>query len=556
MRVFVTLILTVALLPGCQTAPPPPDYAPLVERAKAGEPIPLPELRGAFLATADFNERMQKLAPLERQAMQMLEDEPLRLGAIGSAILDLYYGSVAGHYALVKFYEHVEVPEAVASHRKWLDSITAAIESEGDGSREAPYPVISASEAQAFLKVRDYLPEGSMYHSTEEVPFMMLIAARPRSGGHLENSYFDLTDAYRSVRDSLEHQEAQDREQPFSPGVLIGYLAQRDDSAAQASIGAYLLSQDNLGVAAEWLNAASRTGNVLANLMLARLYQQQAEGLEGDERDVALESALDQYLHAIAVGSDEAMFSLGSLYLDGMFGEENVSSGIALLKQAAEAGNANALLWLGHLHADGLHVDKDLDVAASYFKRAAQRGSDLDDARGTLQYVRFLLANSASRSFDDEALGWLETAAKEDNSEAMLLLGNLYARGVGVSQSYRRALSWFKNAVGVAPDDANIVNEVAWTLTVTELTRLRNARYALVIMDRVMESDEEARGNPAYLDTWAAAHAANGDFDRAVALQQQALEAAEDQEQPDVVDVLRDHLEAFQRGETLTDPVP
>jgi TPR repeat protein len=391
-----------------------------------------------------------------------------------------------------------------------------------------------------------------MYHSSDAVPFMMLISARKGTGA-LESTYFDLTDAYRSVRESVL---AQNPDQHFSPGVLIGYLAQQEDSAAQASIGAYLMGQDNATAAMEWLSAASRTGNVLANLLLARLHQDRADSLEGTEREAALEAAMDQYLHAIAVGSDEAMFSLGGLYLDGDFGEDNVASGVTLLKQAADAGNPNALLFLGHMYAEGVHVEKDLDAGADYLKRAAIRGRSLNDSRATLQYARFLAAHAATRPFDAEAIEWLQAAADDDSSEAMLLLGNLYARGHGVSQSHRKALAWFKSAVSNAPDDADIVNEVAWTLTVTELKQLRNARYARAIMDRVMTADDEARGNPAFLDTWAAAHAATGDFERAIALQQEALKAAESRDQKDVLDVLKDHLEAFQRRETLTDPVP
>jgi tetratricopeptide (TPR) repeat protein len=317
------------------------------------------------------------------------------------------------------------------------------------------------------------------------------------------------------------------------------------------------MGQNNAASAQEWLSAASRTGNVLANLLLARLHQERAEGLTGDERKAALDAAMDQYLHAIAVGSDEAMFSLGGLYLDGDFGDENVGSGVTLLTQAADAGNMNALLFLGHMYQTGLHVEKNLATSADYLRRAALRGQSQDDTRGTLQYARFLVANADTQPFDAQAIEWLQAAAdEEESSEAMLLLGNIYARGHGVSQSYRKALSWFKSAVSNTPDDADIVNEVAWTLTVTELKQLRNARYARAIMDRVMNADGDARNNPAFLDTWAAAHAATGDFERAIALQQEALKAAESRDQKDVLDVLKDHLEAFQRRETLTDPVP
>jgi len=138
----------------------------------------------------------------------------------------------------------------------------------------------------------------------------------------------------------------------------------------------------------------------------------------------------------------------------------------------------------------------------------------------------------------------------------MLLPGNLYAKGVGVSQSYRHALTWFKSAVSTSPEDVNIVNEVAWTLAVSHLEPLRKPSYALEIMDLAMCADEAARQDPAYLDTWAAAYAANGNFTRAVALQQQAVDAAKEQEESEVVEVLQQHLDAFQRGETVIDPVP
>ena len=83
-----------------------------------------------------------------------------------------------------------------------------------------------------------------------------------------------------------------------------------------------------------------------------------------------------------------------------------------------------------------------------------------------------------------------------------------------------------------SPEDVNIVNEVAWTLAVTHLEPLRKPSYALEIMDHAMSADEEARKNPAYLDTWAAAYAANGNFTRAVALQQQAVDAARNRKSP------------------------
>jgi TPR repeat protein len=533
---------------GCQSTDTAVDYEPLARAAASGEDISIGDLRRAFLADPEFNDRMQRLAPLERQAMQLLADEPLKLGAIGSAILDIYYGSVAGHFALFTFYEHVEAEDGAAEHRVWLERIDTAIRAGADGTRAAPYHVVSASEAQAFLHVNELSPIGSMYHSTDAVPFMMLVTARP-ADGRLENVYFDLTDAYEAVEVTVEHADA---EQPFSPGVLIGYLAQRDDSAAQASIGAYLFARNQYDDAADWLTAATRTGNILANLLLARVYQTRADALDGEPREEAMDFALEHYLHAVAVGSDEAMFALGGLYLDGDYGADNVGSGVALLKQAAELGNTDAMVWLAHLYGVGASVDLDLDEAAGYYRRACIEG----DSRARLQYARFLLIHSEQREFDPDAVDWLKQDAKRDEPEAMLLLGNLYARGIGVSTSYRRSLRWFKDAVSNAPNDANIINEVAWALAVTDLDQLRNPGYALKIMERVMTSDEQARQNPAYLDTWAAAYAANGEFERAVDVQAEAVSAAEALEQVDVIEILREHLDAFENGQTVIDAVP
>ena len=138
----------------------------------------------------------------------------------------------------------------------------------------------------------------------------------------------------------------------------------------------------------------------------------------------------------------------------------------------------------------------------------------------------------------------------------MVLLGNLHARGVGTRQRLRRAVGWFKDAVAISPGNADIVNEVAWTLTVSDLQGLKRQRYALKIMDKLMESDSDARTKPEYLDTWAAAYAANGDFQRAIAIQQQAVETAKDEQYARVRRVLQAHLEAFQNGETITEKAP
>ncbi len=568
MRLLLPILTALALL-GCQTTPP--DYGALTQRLDQGETVAPAELRRAFLEAPDLPERMERLSDLETQALALMEDEPLRLGSIGSAILDTYYGSLTGHHIMARFYEHVASPGAAAPHQDWVRRVTDSMEADGDGSRARPFPAVTSADARMYAISKGWTPVGSIYQSTDEVPFSLLLQARPESGPTKDLS-FDLSGLFHSMRQDFmatdttpdgakaKAGEGAARRGPeegaasdFTPFTLIGYLARQGDSAAQTAVGWFLASQKRLGDAADWLRAASRTGNMAANSLLARVYLEQAlTATSESERAEALDQVMETHLHAIALGSADAMYALGVLYLNGHYGDENKVSGVPLLKQAADAGHSEATMFLGHLHYTGEVVPQNLETARDYYAEAAALGS----AFARKSYARFLLDRDVNQPGDPRALEWLEELAQDGEAESMLLLGNLHARGVGTEASVRKAVSWFKQAVEAAPEDPNIVNEVAWTLAVSDQQDLRRARYARRIMDRLMEDSDEARGRPEYLDTWAATYAATGDFERAVTLQEQALDAAESGEYQEVLEILRQHLEAFRNRRTISETVP
>ncbi len=556
---LLPMMFAALLVMGCQSAPP--SYRDLTQAYGAGEEIEPQRLREAFLRAPDLTQRLERLGDLEAQALAVVEDEPLKLGSIGSAILDTYVGSLTGHYVLARFYDRVSNAKA-DFHRDWVERINADLEAAGDGSREAPYPVITPVEARMFALSQGLSPVGSIYQTdtSDEVPFALLLQVRAEDGP-LESLSFDLSGLYQSMQAEFAAARAgaadagDDGEEDFTPFTLIGYLAKQNDSAAQTAVGLFLASppQNRYPDAAQWLRAASRTGNVVANSLLASIYLQLARSAEDDDaREEALDQVMENYLHAIALGSADAMYALGVLYLNGHYGEDNQVAGVPLLKQAMELEHSEATMFLGHLHYTGDVVDKDLATAREYYADAA----DLGSAFARKSYARFLLDREADQPGDPRALTWLEELAADGEAESMLLLGNLHARGVGTDRNLRQAVRWFKQAVKSAPDDAAIVNEVAWTLAVSDQGALRRARYARQIMDRLMESDDDARQRPEYLDTWAATYAATGDFERAVALQQQALDVALAADYEDVVDILREHLEAFSAGRTISEAVP
>ena len=566
MRLLPTILAAMVLL-GCQTTPP--DYTALTERFDAGEELSPARVREAFFETPDLPERIERLNDLESQALAVVDDEPLKLGSIGTAILDSYVGSLTGHFVLTRFYEHVSNPKA-DFHRGWVERIQADMESAGDGSMEQPYPAVTPAEARMYALSKGLSPVGSIYQGNddegvEDDSFALLLRVRPEHGP-LDNVVFDLTPLYDTMRQAFEAAERRtskakqpeagggdEDERGFTPFTLIGYLAKQNDTAAQTAVGGFLISRNQLGDAVDWLRAASRSGNLLAHSLLATIFLQQARAAEDEEvRAQALDQVMENYLHAIALGSADAMYALGVLYLNGQYGDDNKDSGVPLLKQAAELGYSDATMFLAHLHYTGEVVDKNLDAARRLYADAASQGNPF--ARKS--YARFLLDREADQEGDPRVVEWLEELAEEGEPESMLLLGNLHARGVGTRPSIRRAVRYYKEAVEHSPKDPNIVNEVAWTLTVSDQQRLRRERYARNIMDHLMESNQQARQRPEYLDTWAATYAATGDFERAVALQEEAVDVAREAQYEDVLDILLEHLDAFQSGETISEAVP
>lgn len=562
------LVLVACLLAaGCVTvsAAAPPTYDELAALVADQEDIDAEQvtrLRETFLATPDFDERIRTVTLLEQELVGLLQGEQtLRLGPIGSAILEHYRASLTAHQALAEFYQHVDMSEQAAVHEAWSDAIADAVEMTGDGSFDAPYRALSPSEARGYLRSRDITEVGSTYRQATGRPFMLWIDA-VREDQPLENVFFDLGGLYSAIAGTVRRKptavfpigppkscsEWQICDS-FSAIAFIQILAAGNDPAALVFLGREGLGRSESAV--EALRLAAWSGNAMANLILAEWWIQAAfREPQEPKRDAYLTGAERNYLEAIRARYDVAMFELGGLYVMDAYGKEKTADGLPLITRSAELDNPDALRWLGWRHVRGDVVAKDHERAEQYFRRAAEK-----DEFGKLEYARFLMDPEVDREFNERAYRWVRQVARNDNPRAMVLIGDLYARGLHVGKSFRRAGSWFRNAVKTAPDDPYLVNEVAWRLAVTHLPKLRDERYALQIMERIMAESEEARRNPAYLDTWAAAYAANGNFERAIAVQEQAVEKARAFSERDLP-VLLEHLKAFRAGEEISEEVP
>lgn len=562
---FCALVGLGLLLGGCQTSALRP-----IAVEHNGKPLPsVMGLQQEFLSQPDAMARYLRLSELEAQALALAADEPLRLGSVGSAILEIYPASYTGHFVLEKFYRDLESNDAQQLHASWLRHLGNTAADGADGSIDAPYRVMSINDARTFLAMQGLLETGALYQSNAATPLGLTMLARESAQKPLRTQQFDLSSILQPLTKDLAGAQTV---QPNNPWPLLRELASNENSAAQASIGTFLAKQRRFDAAVGWLEVAARSGNLFANSLLARIYwfkagsaQKQAPQQNSAESDYPQptvqefkQMALENHLQAIALGSADSMYTLGRLYIEEFFGPGNNAEGITLLEQAGGLGKAEALLYLGHQFRTGQRLDANPTAAKEYLEQAAA----LQNPAAIISYARYLTTATGQENISahESLMPWLLELADTDHAEAMVVLGNLSARGIAAPKSSRRALKWYKKAVRNAGSHhhgaAEIINEVSWTLATTPINSLRDSRYARTIMDKLMAADEAARDRPEYLDTWATTYAATGDFVTAIDKQQQAISKAEEQQRNDVLEILRKHLSKFKAGDRIVDQVP
>ena len=529
-------------------------------------PYPLVVQQRELLNRPDIATILPDIMNLELQVLAFQADQPLRLGSIGSAIIEQHPSSMAAQYALAEFYQHVDASQAAEVPRNNFAAIKAAVQATGDGSRETPYKVLSRSDAHTLLLSEGAELVGMVYEATEDQSLVLLTLSRANAATPITSTYFDLSDLLIPLS-QLELKQA--GASLNNPWHALRAMAEAEDSAAQTAIGTFLAKQRRYGAAINWLEMAARQSNLLAHTLLARIYWYQADQSQGQDvpsntgeaassngsYDELVSQAVDNHRQAIALGSTESMYTLARLYLEGSFATDNADDAVALLEQAGALGKAEAYLYLAYHHQTGKRLEPRPELASNYFALAAQ----LKNPAAIIGYARYLTHNSELEPHD-ELLKWLQALADENNAEAMVVIGNLNARGIGTKRSLRKAVSWYKKAVKQAKanqhSDAEIINEVAWTLAVSEIQALQRTRYARSIMDDLMAANPTAQEQPEYLDTWATTYAASGNFDRAVELQEKAIQVALSQDREDVLNILRDHLKKFKAGADITDRAP
>ena len=514
------------------------------------------------------------VSELESQALLYLDQEPLKLGSIGSAILEKDPSNLIGRLALSKFYSSLGTIETGTDFTESYEESLKVISESGNGSPEKPWVVSSNQAAELFLKDTGISRVGGVYQSNLQQKLGLMIIGLEGENTQPKEYYFDLSHLLNSANAYLSTDKTQDSDNPWP---LLRLLSESRDSAAQAAIGAYLVKQKNYKAAINWLTASAQQDNLFAHTLLARIFWSQFSGIEQmlrsdkdqstltAENRESLRSQLNDlktksqshHRQAISLGSVESMYTLGRLLFEGKFGPGKVIEGQELLEQSGKLGNAESFLFLAHHYRSGSIVQQDISRSTTFFSEAAK----LRNPEAIVAFARFLISPAGEGFREEEKFGivkLLEELVVEKDPEAMVVLGNLSAAGVQTDQSFRQAISWYRKAVKAASnniDEASdeIINEVAWILATTSEKSLKRARYALRIIDKRMQDSSLAREKPEFLDTWAAALAANGQFEKAIEIQNRAISKATEQDRDDVLQILEKHLKSFKLNQPITE---
>jgi hypothetical protein len=319
--------------------------------------------------------------------------------------------------------------------------------------------------------------------------------------------------------------------------------AEQGDAEAQSRLGE--LYAKGIGVgrdyreAAKWYRKAAEQGHTQAQYELGRLY---AQGL-GVARDYS--EAAKWYRLAAEKGYIPAQHFLGHLYAIGRGleteyleapepqpsapgratpAQRNVRSDYAEAakwwRKAADQGDAAAQSDLGWLYSSGQGVETNYAEAAAWYRKSAEQGNP----NGQHWLGHCYLSGRGVAKDETEAFKWLREAAENGNIAAQGDLGRLYATGRGVEQDSAEAIRWYRKAAEVGLPSAQ--NNFAWMLASSTNASLRNGPLAVTFAEKAVTATR--RSNARFLDTLAAAYAEAGDFEKAVAIQNEAITLLKD----------------------------
>jgi TPR repeat protein len=284
---------------------------------------------------------------------------------------------------------------------------------------------------------------------------------------------------------------------------------QAKKSAPPISNQAYVTADAEVVAQAEgWLHSAATIEYKPAIRALAELWSSRRDDLRGTPED-----AIDLYQALIDSGEDKdgsVHLSVANLLLEDERVEHDMKRAVDALLAAAQLGNVRAQTTLGFgvLHGELTGI-------------AMQEGEK-----------------------------WLRKAVAAGDGWAMNVLADVLYAGKNVEADLEEALSLWQRAIDAGESIA--ANNLAWALCASWREDLQDTKRGLELIEALRKGKDTGSS---IIDTHAVCAAANGDFPRAVALQEEAVKRRREQEKAEMGE-LEQRLAQFRAGKRYVEPRP
>jgi TPR repeat protein len=244
-----------------------------------------------------------------------------------------------------------------------------------------------------------------------------------------------------------------------------------------------------------------------------------------------LDEARSLYLEA-ADGTNTAAVTvqdnLGWRYQNGLGFEKDFSEALKWYRKAAEQGNSFGQMHLGWMYEMGLGVEKNYARAVELYRDSAKQG----DPWGQM-HLGWLYENGAGVEKDyAKAIGLFRESAKHGNPWGQTDLGQMYQNGWGVEKNYAEAVKMYLAAGASA--EADLLNELARRLATSAAAEMRDGTNAVRFAEKAVSAAD--RKNAGFLDTLAAAYAETQQFDKAAAVEQEAINLTKSEQEKEDYD--------------------
>ncbi len=151
-----------------------------------------------------------------------------------------------------------------------------------------------------------------------------------------------------------------------------------------------------------------------------------------------------------------ACYTLGNMYYEGLYVQENMSQAISYWETAHENGYVDATNSLGWVYENGVGVEQDYAKAIEYYESAVEAGDGV-----AMCYLGNMYFDGAGVEQDyAKALEYYQASYDSGEVRAAALVGYMYEMGLGVECDFAKAVEYYGK--GVVAQDAQAAESMGY----------------------------------------------------------------------------------------------